>query len=332
MRAIFVRCLTLAGCLWAATIVSPASPQNQLLANAEQLFGNPLNVDHRVYPLGDNYALWLIVDGRGELVEVDVGPKSSYPTEFPNTPRSSGADRLSPAEYEGVLRKISQLKGIGTLLKSHESVLSSAFGLINTDEFDNAFVDRVVAEGQREEVKTFDLYYLHEESGSPEQVQTVQGHSMVCLVGVWYYLKPAAQSKLSLGKWQTLLVAGPNLLGTEGCHPTTVLHDADGFIIEYPQSILIVVHDPYRVRELAGRVTVAYQPVADANVEVLAVGGGPILRTKTDAEGKFRITHASKGEYRFKVTKNGFRALAGKVIVDRNAPPGPLSFFLEVGI
>jgi len=169
-----------------------ATAQEKLLTEAAQLFGEPLNAEHRVYQLKDNYVIWLILDARGELFEVDVGPKSYYSSEFPNAPRATKADRLSEAEYEGTLRRISQLKGIGALRKGHESAVSSDFGPLNTDQFEGAFVDRVVADDDEEEVKKFNLYFFQDQSGSPEQVKTLQGQPMVCLVGVWYYVKPEA--------------------------------------------------------------------------------------------------------------------------------------------
>jgi Carboxypeptidase regulatory-like domain len=331
MRATFVRSVLLVACFLASTVGMAANGQEKILIRAAQLFGEPLNAEHRVYQLNGNYVIWLIFDTQGELFEVDVGPKSYYSAEFPSAPLATKADRLSKAEYEETLRKISQLKDIGALLKGHESAVSSDFGPLNTDQFEGAFVDRVVADDGEEEVKKFNLYFFQDEFGSPEQVKTVQGQPMVCSVGVWYYVKPETESKITLGQWQRLQAAGPNLHGTTGCFRTTILHDADGFTIEEPQNAIIVVAEPYRVRVLEGRVTIADQPVQGANVEVLPVGGQGILRSKTDEEGTFRIPDAAEGEYKFKVTKDGFKALSGKIIVDHSAPPEPLSFGMYVG-
>jgi hypothetical protein len=330
MRTTFVRSMLLVACFFASTLGIRAAAQEKLLTKAAQLFGEPLNAEHRVYQLNDNYVIWLIFDAKGELFQVDVGPKSYYSSEFPNAPYATKADRLSKEEYEGTLRKISQLKDIGALRKGHESAVTSDFGPLNTDQFEGAFVDRVVADDNEEEVKKFNVYFLQDDSGSPEQVKTLQGQPMVCLVGVWYYIKPETESKIMLGQWLSLQVAGPNLHGTKGCFRTTTLHDADGFTIEEPQNE-IIESEPYQVRALEGRVTIADQPVKDANVEVLPVGGHGILRSKTDEEGNFRIPDAREGEYRFKVTKDGFKALKGKIIVDHRAPPEPLLFGMYVG-
>src|SRR5208283_3199271 len=149
-------------------------------------------------------------------------------------------------EYEGTLRKISQLKDIGALRKGHETAVPSDFGPLNTDQFEGAFVDRVVAGDGEEEVKKFNVYFFQDDSGSPEQVKTLQGQPMVCLVGVWYYIKPETESRIILGQWLSLQVAGPNLHGTKGCFRTTTLHDADGFTIEEPQNEIIEIYEPYQ--------------------------------------------------------------------------------------
>jgi len=331
MRATFVRSVLLVACILASSLGTSVTAQEKLLSKASQLFGEPLSVEHRVYQLNDNYVIWLIFDAQGELFEVDVGPKSYYSSEFPNAPFATKADRLSNAEYEGTLRKISQLKDIGALRNGHESAVPSDFGPLNTDQFEGAFVDRVLADNGEEEVKKFNVYFFQDRSGSPEQVKTLQGQPMVCLVGVWYYVKPETESKVTLGQWQRLQVAGPNLHGTKGCFRLTTLQNADGFTIEEPQNAIIEVPEPYRVRALEGRVTIADQPVQGANVEVLPVGGRGILRSKTDEEGNFRIPDAGKGEYKFKVTKDGFKALTGRIIVDHGAPPKPLASEMHLG-
>jgi hypothetical protein len=331
MRAAFVRSVLLVACFLASTKDIAANPQEKILTKAAQLFGKPLDAKHRVYQLNDNYLIWLVFDTREGLFEVDVGPKSYYSAEFPNAPLATKADRLSKSEYEGTLRKISQLKDIGALRKGHENAVPSEFGRLNTDQFEGAFVDRIVSNDGMEEVKKFNLYFFQDESGSPEQIKTVQGQPMVCLVGVWYYVKPETESEITLGQWQSLQAAGPNLHGTKGCFRTTILHDADGFTIEEPQNEIIVVSEAYRVRVLEGRVTIADQPVQGANVEVLAVGRHGILRSKTDEEGNFRIPDSAEGEYKFKVTKDGFKALSGKIIVDHSAPPERLSLGMYLG-
>jgi hypothetical protein len=331
MRATCVRSVMLLVCILAWSWGSAATAQEKLLSKASQLFGEPLNAEHRVYQLNDKYVIWLIFDAQEDLFEVDVGPKSYYSSEFPNAPRATHADRLSNAEYEATLGKISQLKDIGALRKGHESAIASDFGRLNTDQFEGALVDRVLADNGEEEVKKFNVYFFQDYSGSPEQVRSLQGQPMVCLVGVWYYLKPETESKVTLGHWQSLQVAGPNLHGAKDCFRTTILHDADGFTIEEPQNEIIVITEAFRVRVIEGRATVGDQPVPDANVEVLSVGGTGILRRKTDQEGNFRILDATDGEYKFKVTKDGFRALSGKIIVDHSAPAKPLSFEMHLG-
>jgi hypothetical protein len=54
------------------------------MVKAAQVFGDPLNSEHRVFRLNDTYVIWLILDNDGSLTEVDVGPRSYYTTEFPH--------------------------------------------------------------------------------------------------------------------------------------------------------------------------------------------------------------------------------------------------------
>lgn len=301
------------------------------LAKAAQLFGHQLNVEHRVFRLNDDYVIWLPFDTRGELFEVDVGPKSYYTSEFPNATKPPRPEYLSETEYEDALQKISQLKDIGGLQERHASAIPSDFGLLNTDRFEQVFVDRIVAEDEADAIRKFNVYFLQDMAGSPEQLRTVQEQEMVCLVGVWYYLPSEAAKKVKVGEWQTLQVAGPNLRGTTGCFRTTVLHDSDGFTIEEPQNETVVVSEPYRVQMLVGRVSIGGQPLEGANFEVRRIGSKKVLRSKTNAAGAFRIPGAPEGQYKFKVTKDGFKALSGTISVDRKAAPRRLLFELHVG-
>ena len=307
-----------------------AQSSEQSLANAVQLFGKALSEEHRVYRLNDNYVVWLILDRRGELFEVDVGPKSYYSTEFPGANKSPELDRLSEVQYEDSLQKISQLKEVGEAQELHSGPVPSAFGPLNTDRFSKAVVDRVVTEDSKQDVRKFNVYFLQDMEGSPVQVETVQGLPMVCLAGVWYYLPPKSENKIELGRWQTLQVAGPSLREMKTCHRTTVLHDADGFTIEEPQNETIEMTQPLRVRGLVGRVALGDEPVAGVNVEVRR-GSDNVLASRTDADGNFRIPDATEGEYKFKVTKDGFKALSGTIFVDRNAPTETISFEMHVG-
>jgi hypothetical protein len=254
MRAASVFTALLA-CFLGSAVSQAANPQEKSLTKAAQLFGEPLNKEDRVYPLNQSYVIWLLFDTHGELFEVVVGPKSDYKVEFPDASLVTEADHLTKTEYEETLRRISQLQDIGKLPKEQERPVSGDFGALNTGQFDRASVDRAVADDARGEVKKFNLYFFQDESGSPEQVETVQGQPMVCLGGVWCYVKPDTESEITLGHWQSMQVAGPHLHGRNGCSRTAILHGADGFTIEEPQNETVVAAESYRVPALEGRVT-----------------------------------------------------------------------------
>ena len=96
---------------------------------------------------------------------------------------------------------------------------------------------------------------------------------------------------------------------------------------------MVVISDPYTARELTGRVMYDDDsPVEAANVEFLRVGTREVLRTRTDKTGGFRMPPIREGRYRFRVTKDGYKALSGTVIVDKRASnKRDLSFKLAVG-
>lgn len=214
-----------------------------VLSMAEQIFGAPLNLHHAVFRLNDTYVLWLIIDVKGNLEEVDIGPRSYYSSEFPNARGAPEPEHLSVADYQDALQRIRQVKDIGSLQQSHgSSTIVTDLGRVNTDRFEYAFVDRIVGE-DNEVVRRFDIYFLHDMAGSPEQVLTMNEQPMVCFVGLWYYMAPEDTNRIKVGTWQKLRVAGPNLQGTTGCFRKVVLHDADGFTIEEPQNETIVLAD-----------------------------------------------------------------------------------------
>jgi hypothetical protein len=309
-----------------------AKPADSVLAMAEQLFGPSLNAEHHIFQLNDAYVLWLIFEPDDSLSEVDVGPKSYYTSEFPATKKPGEPEYLSAPEYEDALQKVSQLKDIGALQEPHGRAGLTNFGLVNTDRFDQAFVDRIVGQNNNDKVTKFNIYFLRDSEGSPEQVTISEAQAMVCLVGLWYYLPPEQAKTIELGKWRMLRVAGPNLHGQGGCYRTTPVYDADGFTIENPQNETIVLSD-ITVRALAGQVRVAYagDPVEGVNVEVLLVGGKKVLRRKTDHEGVFAFSGLPDGKYKFKVTKDGFKALSGFIVLDHQGQKRSLVFELHVG-
>ncbi len=328
---ILVTCLV-ACCLPALTDDLP----NPILAKATQLFGNPGSLEQRAFALNDVYVVWLISDAQGNLVEVVVGPKSYYASVFPDARKSTLPESLTEQDYKAALSKISELRKIGKLQKEHGAAVWSSFGALNTDRFEYAFVERIVGASPADlqdpvqNVRRFSVYFLEEMAGSPKQVLTMQGQPMVCLGNSWYYLREDA-GRIRLGRWQTMHVAGPNQHGTTDCLRTTVLYDADGFTIEEPQNETIVVAEPYRVRALAGQVRIGDSPLEGANVEVKRLGHKKVFRTKTSADGGFGFSGTSAGEYKFKVTKDGFKALSGTIVVDRNALKERISFEVYLG-
>jgi len=295
-----------------------------IIDKAKSVFGDPLNAEHRVFSLNNDYAIWLISQSSGNLSEVVVGPKSYDHSEFPNTKTPPSPEFLSDEEYEDALRRISEIKNIGVLKKAHGPAVWSRSGAFSTDHFENASVDRIVGDAPAElqnepqHVRRFNLYFFTDVAGAPKEVSAVLDNPMVCLGNEWYYLQLGDPKQIPLGKWQTLSAAGPNMYSTV-CTRTTPLYDADGFTIEEFVNETIVTNSPYSVRALIGRVHAGGSPLEEVHVEVKREGSHEVLRTKTNDEGAFRFPGVPEGKYKFKVTKRASKALTGTIIVDRHA-------------
>jgi hypothetical protein len=326
-------------CILSACFVSAAAADdrsNQLVEKATQIFGNSLNLEHQVFRLNERYFLWLITDTTGNLLEVAVGPKSYYSSEFVGVPKLASPEYLSESEYDDALSRISELKDVGDLQERHYAEGSSQFGPFQTDRFKQAFVERILhsTESSREYSGVawkFNVYFLQDVSGSPKQIETPADEpAQVCVGNEWYYVAEEDARRLQLGRWHTFQAAGPSITARP-CFRTTPLYDANGFTIEEPQNETIVASEPCAVRTIIGRVHLGGTPLEGVNVEVLRAASKKVLRTRTDAHGNFGFSGLPEGKYKFRVTKDGFKSFTGTIVVDPDAPEGMLSFELPVG-
>jgi len=325
--------------LMVTACASLASGQSDaVLEKAERVFGQSLNPGHHVFAVDDTYVAWLILNTNGDLFEVDVGPRFFYTDEFPNSKAPDQPRYISESEYETLLLRISSLKETGQL-QSRQSIATRSQiinGWITADRFDKAFVEKIVAEQQGRngspEITRFNVHFLQSTEGSPTEIDTADGQQpQVCLGSDWYYVLPEESQKLTLGRWQHFLAAGPNLNG-RACVRTVTRYDADGFTIEEPQNELIVIAKPYTVRALRGRVRLGDTPLEGVCVELRRIHEQKVLRATTNADGMFGFPAVAEGEYKFKLTKDGFKAITGKIVVDKKSRRNDeLSFDLPVG-
>lgn len=308
-----------------------ADDRAQTLAKAAHLFGAPLSSEHTVFQFNGAYLVWLIFDTHGELFDLTLQPISDDHLGVLASRAPSGPARMSETEYREALERLSKLKDLGTLIESHGSnTLPGHIGSFNTDRFEQAFVDRVLTD-DGSDVRRLDVHFLQEMAGPWMQVSNVDGRPMVCLGYEWYYLSPAEARKVEIGTWQTLQVAGPSLYSGH-CFRTGVLHDEDGFIIEEPANMTILLDDIH-VKALAGKVHLesSQEGVPDANVELLRIGSKKVIGRKTDDSGHFSFGDLAEGKYKLKITKDGFKSLSGFVFLDHTASTKNISFALPVG-
>ena len=111
-------------------------------------------------------------------------------------------------------------------------------------------------------------------------------------------------------------------------------YDEQGFTIENPQHVQVELEAILTVRNVRGRVTDrSGAPLAGARFEIKPIAGGAVLRATVDDKGMFALPNVPDGTYRLKVTKDGFQAVWGKLVVDRKARKvDKVSFTLPVGI
>jgi len=277
----------LPSCLLLASLALPAAADDrsrQILSKATEVFGNRLS-EHDVFRLNQNYVLWLVTATDGSLTEVIVGPKSHYSTEFPNQARPSAEESLSQSEYQEALSRISELKDIGQLTASQYGEIPGYLGPLQTDEFENGFVEKVLrpegsGAGSSNEVWKFSVYFMQTVSGSPKQIAIPDDEPpQVCLGQEWYYVPAQDARRLRIGKRTTFRAAGASGISRH-CFRTATPYDADGFTIEDPQTETIIAAEAYAVRSLVGRVHFSDMPIEGVNVEVLPAGKTNVIAHK----------------------------------------------------
>jgi hypothetical protein len=81
---------------------------------------------------------------------------------------------------------------------------------------------------------------------------------------------------------------------------------------------------PFVVRSVSGRVSLLGDPEAvlpTAFIEIQGPGKDRTIRRATvDQEGRFRIRRVPQGQYKFKVTDDGFQGVMGTIVVSKSAP------------
>jgi hypothetical protein len=85
-----------------------------------------------------------------------------------------------------------------------------------------------------------------------------------------------------------------------------------------PRSRLVILPDPFKVREAKGVVLLSGSKEANPNVLVeFRDTQGKIAATKTDARGRFQFRHLKGCTYMFKTTLSGFQSVIGTVVLDK---------------
>lgn len=316
-----------------------AGEKKTITDKAVQTFGASLRSNQELFAIDDTYVAWLLFDRFDNLFEVEIGNKYEFPSEFPGLKAPAAPHYLSQSDFESIMSRVSTLKEIGSLRERRKEPLKFRFGpeWVRSERYENAYVDKLVrmiaSDDERREVITrFQVYFFQEMQDSPYEVLQPPGEfPEACLGSEWVYLAPN-QPPLKPGRWAKFVGAGPNL-DPRACNHNVTRHDEDGFIVEEPATEQVQLEQPFLVHSIRGRVQVFDTPVDHARVEIRNVGNTKIHTAFTDESGGFSFPRLSAGEYKFKVTKNGFCALYGRVVVTKkNQRDEPLNLQLQLGI
>lgn len=105
------------------------------------------------------------------------------------------------------------------------------------------------------------------------------------------------------------------------------------FIIEDPPITTILIATPFKVRAVQGTVMVPVvnEPLSGAIFQ-LRDRPGHVRFVTTNEKGEFTLPDVAPGTYDFKVTKNEFHSVIGKVIVSRRRfRKGKIRISLPIG-
>jgi len=104
-----------------------------------------------------------------------------------------------------------------------------------------------------------------------------------------------------------------------------------GFLKSPTEHIIVEISEAFEVKDIRGVVSdVSGNPLPDVDFEIRD-SFGRVRESKTDRLGRFKIRNASPGNYSFKVTRDGFQSVVGKIIVSKK-PHNNVSIRLTMSV
>lgn len=102
--------------------------------------------------------------------------------------------------------------------------------------------------------------------------------------------------------------------------------DLSDFTMSPTEHQIVMLDDAIHVKSVEGRISFGdklQEPLANVLVEIQGPDAAKrICHATTDAQGRFKIKNASAGSYKFKTTLNGFKSVAGTIVVSKKAAKG----------
>ena len=90
-----------------------------------------------------------------------------------------------------------------------------------------------------------------------------------------------------------------------------------GFVREKPELSTVVLPRPFNVASVKGRIVYSGGEKLPGAFFEIRDKSGHVRSAITDENGAFALANVPRGAYDFKVTKNEFQSVTGKVIVSR---------------
>jgi hypothetical protein len=121
--------------------------------------------------------------------------------------------------------------------------------------------------------------------------------------------------------------------GQEECHERFKSGKYKGFMA-CSASMLVILQDPFKVREAKGVVLLptSKDPIPNVLVE-FRDAEGKVIATKTDSRGQFQFRHLKEGTYIFKITLSGFSSVIGTILLDKTVKnPDVISLEMPPGV
>jgi hypothetical protein len=200
------------------SFVAPPVPQGVVIEREELAKRFPL-VDSKqdLFAADADYLLRPIFDATGAITEIRVVPKYYFEETHPEWPQPGSITYMPVATYEELLRRICEVKSLGSLIKQGQIGITLNLQASFWDQYEKGFVERAMFRMSPEEadgVSRFKVIYFHTIVGKLEskRIVTVFGldkRYSIKVDGMMYWTTAREFQGLTKGMMVKVEAAGP---------------------------------------------------------------------------------------------------------------------------